>query len=181
MVPDVLIQVDPVPIVKDLQNEMYCFQKRAVYLATGPLYELRIHPTGLDEYNEVIKTDHLPFERLRVVVHNLMVHPVSMAPRGLQLTYVPENERVRMRIPIVFINEEKSPGIRDGGWLNRLLWNIEIFVDAFVPPPRFALMDVGDLHLRKKLFVHDLQFDRKGEGCGTILPGDTPAVIVSKV
>lgn len=179
-IPDILIQVDPKPFTVDFKSGIFCFMKRAKYMAMGPMYELRIEEGGLDEYGNVMSIAHMPFERIRVIPHNIQIHPVRNLPNGFQLTYVPEDERVRIRVPIEFINEEKSPGINSGGWLNRFLWNIEIAVDPFVPPPPFAEVDVGALTFKQRVTIEDLMFARKGEGCDTVLPASTPVATISK-
>lgn len=145
------------------------------------MYDLGVESGGLDEYDQLIDINGIPFERIRVIAKNVQIHYMKHEPVGLELLYAPEDEPIRMRLPIRIMNREKAPGLRDGGWLNQLRRNIEVRVDPFVKPPQDCTLDVGNLGMKQRLCIGDLVFDGKGNGVTSILPYDTPTTIVSKV
>ncbi|CAN8071878.1 unnamed protein product [Agarophyton chilense] len=178
--PDLILQVPKAPLLEDMLAGRFALQKRGKTRFVGPLYELAIEEHAVGEYGKLLDTASLPFERIRVLAHNIRIHPVGEYPLGVSFRYSPENEPVRVRVPMVCINQEKSPGIRDGGWLNRLQKYIDINVAPFTPAPQFVTMDVSGMGMKEKRFVRDLQFEKKGDGCRTVLGDDEPAVVISK-
>lgn len=123
----------------------------------------------------------VPFERIRVVMKNVQIHYLKDEPVSFNLIYAPEDEPVRVRLPIRCINMEKSPGLRDGGWLNELRTNIEVRVDPFVNPPLDCTLDVGSLCMKQRLHIGDILLEGRGNGITPILPDDTVTTMVSKV
>lgn len=168
-------------MLDDYHSHLFCFQTRAKWLLTGPLYELRIEEGAIDEYGDVMDVSHIPFERIRVIAQNIVIHPVKNRPWGFQFTYAPEDTSIRVRIPIYALNEEKAPGIRAGGWLNQLKRNIDVIVEPFVKPPKFSTIDVANLGMGERLTMRDVMFQGKGEGCQTLLPEDTITTKISKI
>lgn len=181
LIPDLLLQIDPKPIVADYFGKRFCLQTHAKWLLTGPLYELRVEEGALDEYGNMMDVSHVPFERVRVIIQNIQIHHLKNVPTGFQLTYAPEDSAVRVRIPIYPINVEKAPGIRSGGWLNELRRNIDVRVEPFAKPPPFSTIDVGELRMRQKLTVADVMFEGKGEGCHVIQEDDVVTTMISRV
>lgn len=175
-----MIQVPAKPFARDFENGLFSHQKLGRVKLCGPTYELRMEEGARGEDGELIDMSWIPFERVRVLLQNIMIHPMDYVPSGFQFTYVPENEPVRVRVPIVCINQEKSPALREGAWLNNLVRFVDIRVPPFVKPPIVCMMDVSGLRMKDKLCVGDLQFEGKDEGCRMVLPDDTPTTMVSK-
>lgn len=175
-----VIQVQKAPFLEDIFAGRYSVQKRGKARFSGPLYELVMDEHTTDEYGKLLDISKLPFDRLRVLAHNIRTHRLTDHPLGVSLRYSPENEPVRIRIPMKCINQEKSPGIREGGWLNRLERYVNINVAPFTRPPNFVTMDVSGMQKRDKKYISDLQFEGKGEGCQTVLDDDVPAIVISK-
>ena len=181
LIPNILIQIPKQPIYLDYKRGRYALQRKDRYKFQGPLYELSIEGGTLDEYGRELDTSFIPFDRIRVMPMNLLVHPISEQPVGMTLRYSPENEAVRVRVPINCINEGKSEGVRDGGWLNRLMWYVDIHVEPFTKAPLEAIMDVSGLKMKERRYIGDLQFENKGNGCKTILGDEVSAVMVSPI
>lgn len=174
-----LLEIPAEPLFKDFRNGAFVLQRRGKTKFSGPLYELRVEAGTTDEYGNIIDVSNIPFERIRVLPHNMEVHPLTESPVSVSLRYAPENEPVRVRVPIRCINEEKCKGLRDGGWLNRLHRSIDINVAPHTVPPLYATLDVADMSMKEKRSISDLSFRGKGQGCRPVLPGDVPAVMIS--
>lgn len=174
--PDVLLRVPLKPIDDDYNAGLYCLQKKGKVKLCGPLYELVIHPDpdGFADHDEI------PDVPVRVRPMGMLVHPLTDKPVGLNFVLRPENEPVRVRVPIRHINEEKSIGLRAGGWLNTVLQAVDINVAPGVRPPLYATQDVAGLKLHGRATVGELEFEGKGEGCRTVVADETVSTIVSK-
>lgn len=110
----------------------------------------------------------------------MMQNQITEAVKTIEFLYCPEDELVRVRVPITYINEEKCPGLREGGWLNRVQQNVDINVAPFTEAPLYATQDVGGMGIKDRKTLGELQFQGKGNGCQTILADDTVATIISK-
>jgi large subunit ribosomal protein L25 len=61
-----------------------------------------------------------------VLAKDVQLHPVTDLPLHVDFQRIDKNSRVHVQVPIHFINEEKSPGVKRGGTLNIIAHNLEI-------------------------------------------------------
>ena len=62
----------------------------------------------------------------RTLPRDVQYHPASDAPLHVDFMRVGGHTRVTVTVPVVFINQELSPGIRRGGILNIVRHGIEL-------------------------------------------------------
>ncbi len=75
----------------------------------------------------------------RVLPRDVQFDPVSDRPLHVDFLRVSAHTRVRVSIPVAFINAEKSPGIKRGGTLNVVHHEIEILCAPDKIPARFEV------------------------------------------
>ncbi len=75
----------------------------------------------------------------RVLPRDVQFHPVSDRPLHVDFLRVSANTRVRVFVPVSFLNAEKSPGIKRGGTLNIVHHEIEIVCAPDKIPARFEV------------------------------------------
>lgn len=75
----------------------------------------------------------------RVLPRDIQFDPVSDRVMHVDFLRVSANTRVRVAIPVVFKNAEKSPGIKRGGTLNIVHHEIEIMCAPDRIPPHFEV------------------------------------------
>ena len=75
-------------------------------------------------------------------------HPVTDRPIHVDFYRVGANSTVHVDVPVVFINEDKSPGIKRGGVLNIVRHEVEMICGAASIPEELTVdlsgYDVGD-------------------------------------
>lgn len=169
---DLRLQVPREPIRRDYQDRLFALQKLGKNKFSGPLYQIRLVGDADEE---------LPFDKIRVLPHNMIIHPITELPVALGFVFHPENEPVRVRVPVEYINEEKCHGLREGGWLNTVQRTIEVGVAPFVKPPLRVCIDLAGMGLRDRKRVGDLTFEGKGNGCRTVASDDDIVTVISKV
>jgi large subunit ribosomal protein L25 len=87
-------------------------------------------------------------ERQPVIARDIQFHPVTDEPIHIDFYRVEENSVITLNVPVHFINDEKSPGIKRGGVLNVVRHDIEIRCKAGNIPSEIVVdlsgYDIGD-------------------------------------
>ena len=78
-------------------------------------------------------------KKVRVLPRDVQYDPLSDRPLHVDFLRVSANTRVRVAIPVSFLNPEKSPGIKRGGTLNVVHHEIEVLCAPDKIPPRFEV------------------------------------------
>ena len=121
--------VDPQPI-NVRYNELYKMVKAGRFLST--LFNLKVEGQ----------------EDVRVICRNVQRHVVKDLPTHLDLMRLRRSSRVNLFIPVEFINEEKSPGLKKGGVLTIVRAEVELKVTASDIPEKLIAdldgLEIGD-------------------------------------
>lgn len=83
-----------------------------------------------------------------VIARQVQVDPVRGLPIHVDLLRVDEKTRIDVEIPVHFVNQEQSPGLKRGGVLNVVRHTIEVYAPATAIPEHFTIdvagLDIGD-------------------------------------
>jgi large subunit ribosomal protein L25 len=101
--------------------------------------------------NSVVMIDH-PGGQARTLPKDVQFHPVSDRPLHVDFLRISEHSKVHVNVPIRFINEEESPGLKKGGVLNTVRHELELVCDAAQIPGEIEVdlagLEIGDsLHI----------------------------------
>lgn len=95
-------------------------------------------------------------EHLQAIVKDIQVHPARRAIVHLDLQRILATEKIRMTIPLHFLNQASARGVKEGGGvIQHLMTEVEI---SCLPKdlPEFLTLDVVDLELNKNLHLSDI-------------------------
>lgn len=95
-------------------------------------------------------------EHLQAIVKGIQVHPARRAIVHLDLQRILATEKIRMTIPLHFLNQASARGVKEGGGvIQHLMTEVEI---SCLPKdlPEFLTLDVVDLELNKNLHLSDI-------------------------
>ena len=96
--------------------------------------------------NSVVMIEGLG-ETIRTLPKDVQFHPVNDRPLHVDFLRIGEHATVHVNVPVVFIDEELSPGIKRGGVLNVVAHELELIVDAAEIPDQIEIslegLDVG--------------------------------------
>lgn len=85
---------------------------------------------------------------VRTIPKDVQFHPVSERPLHADFLRISEHATVRVEVPVHFVDEAQSPGIKRGGVLNIVRHELELICDAASIPEEIAIslagLDVGD-------------------------------------
>lgn len=85
---------------------------------------------------------------IRTQAKDVALHPVTDRPQHVDFLRLGKDAKVDVLVPVVFINEDKSPGLKRGGVLNIVRHELELICDADLIPSEITIdvtgLDVGD-------------------------------------
>ena len=133
----------------------------------------KIHGGG---FMHTIATLELGSEKIRVLPKDYHLHPVNDKPMHVDFLRVSANSRVTVELPVHFINQDASPGIKRGGILNIVRHEIEFTcpVDSI---PDFITVDMAGVDIGHSVHISAVKLP---EGLKPTIDRDfTVATIVS--
>lgn len=87
-------------------------------------------------------------KRQKVIARDIQFHPVSDMPMHVDLFRVTDKTRIDVEVPVHFVNEEASPGLKRGGVLNVVRHAVELNCPAGSIPESIEAdltgLDIGD-------------------------------------
>ncbi len=98
-------------------------------------------------FNSIVEIE-VGGKKLRTLPKDVAFHPVSDLPLHADFLRLSKNATVHVNVPVVFINEELSPGLKRGGVLNIVRHELELVCAADKIPDEIQVdvtgFDVGD-------------------------------------
>ena len=87
-------------------------------------------------------------KQVRTLPKDVAFHPVKDRPIHADFLRISKDAKVTVAVPVVFINEEASPGLKRGGVLNIVRHELELICDSDKMPDDIQIdvtgYDVGD-------------------------------------
>jgi large subunit ribosomal protein L25 len=87
-------------------------------------------------------------KQVRTLPKDVAFHPVKDRPIHADFLRISKDAKVQVAVPVVFINEEASPGLKRGGVLNIVRHELELICDSDKMPDDIQIdvtgYDVGD-------------------------------------
>ena len=84
----------------------------------------------------------------RTLPKDVQFHPVTDRPLHVDFLRIGEHSKVHVNVPVRFVDDEESPGLRKGGVLNVVRHDLELVCDAAEIPDEIVIsvkgLDVGD-------------------------------------
>jgi len=106
---------------------------------------MKLHAGG---FLTTVATIDVNGEKIRVIPRDYALDPVSDQPIHVDFLRVSAGSTLHVQIPVQFINEEKSPGLKRGGVLNVVRHEIEATVSADAIPDHIVIdlsgLEIGD-------------------------------------
>jgi large subunit ribosomal protein L25 len=85
---------------------------------------------------------------VRTLPKDVAFHPVTSRPLHVDFLRLGKDAKVEVHVPVVFVNEEASPGLKKGGVLNIVRHELDLICDADKIPTEIEIdvtgKDVGD-------------------------------------
>ena len=86
----------------------------------------------------------------RTIMRDVQFDPVTDRPIHVDFQRVAPGARIRVRVPVVFLHEDTSPGIKAGGVLNVVRRDVEVMAEIDKVPDHFEI-DLGSAKVGESL------------------------------
>jgi large subunit ribosomal protein L25 len=87
-------------------------------------------------------------DKVRTIPKDVALHPVTDRPTHVDFLRLAKGAKIDVSVPVVFVNEEASPGLKKGGVLNVVRHDLELVCDADKIPSEIEIdvtgKEVGD-------------------------------------
>ncbi|MEA3641686.1 MAG: 50S ribosomal protein L25/general stress protein Ctc [Lamprobacter sp.] len=162
---------------------------RRTGLVPGIVYGANAEPVMISvRHNELERQlDHESFysslldlklgdETTKVVLKDLQRHPAKPFLLHVDFLRVSSDEKLRLTIPIHFLNEGSCPGVKMGGKVSHNITEIEV---SCLPAdlPEFLTLDMSEMNQGDIVHVSELQLPPNVELTHALDP-DTPVVMI---
>lgn len=99
-------------------------------------------------FMNTVGTINLNGEKISVLPRDYQLHPVKDYLLHIDFLRISEKSRVTVEVPVKFINEDESPGLKRGGALNVVRYTIEMECPANSIPDSIVIdltgLEIGD-------------------------------------
>jgi large subunit ribosomal protein L25 len=127
-----------------------------------------------EKFHASILTLDLAGSKQPVLLRAVNMHPFKMQVQHVDFQRISKDRKIHMRVPLHFVNAEKSPGVKEqGGIASHVLNDLDIvcFPDDL---PEHIEVDLGNLTVGHSLHVRDLQLPKGVEL--SLHKGENPVV-----
>jgi len=125
---------------------------RAVCFDRDPL----MHKMENESFFSSVLTISVKGKARQCILKDVQMHPAKRLVLHLDLQRIVADEKIRMSVPIHFLNEEAAPGVKTGGGtVAHVVTDIE--VSCFPADlPEYLEIDIGDLELDQSLSLSQI-------------------------
>ena len=113
-----------------------------------------------ERFHASILTLEVAGAKEQVLLRAVNMHPYKPQVQHVDFQRVLKNKKLHMKVPLHFVNGEKSPGVKDqGGVVSHVLNELDItcFPDDL---PEFIEVDLGNLSVGNSVHVRDLKLPK---------------------
>jgi large subunit ribosomal protein L25 len=91
----------------------------------------------------------------QAILKDVQTHPAKRMVLHLDLQRIVADEKIRMTVPVHFMNEDAAPGVKEGGSISHMMTEVE--VTCFPSDlPEYLELDIGELELDQLRRLSDI-------------------------
>jgi large subunit ribosomal protein L25 len=99
-------------------------------------------------------------KKQEVLVRDIQFHPVTSVPLHIDFVRVDKTHPITVKVPVVYVNEAASPGLKSGGVLNVVSHEIEVSC-ALGDVPDSITIDLTGLNFHDTIHAHEVSLPPK--------------------
>ncbi|MDR2766202.1 MAG: 50S ribosomal protein L25/general stress protein Ctc [Holosporaceae bacterium] len=140
-------------------------------------HQLSSHVAKSTFFSTVFKIEGVSEKGRLFVAKDVQFHPVTERPIHVDFMRVGKGHNITVRVPLTFINEAASPGLKQGGVLNVLVHEIDVVCNPSRIPDHIEV-DLTGFEFHHTVHAHDIQLG-DGVELGTGGKNFTVATVVA--
>lgn len=95
-------------------------------------------------------------EKIRTIPRDVQFEPVRDFIMHVDFLRLGKGAKINVEVPVVFLNDEETPGIRAGGVLNIVRYTVELICPASAIPSEIEV-DIGSLEMGDSVHISDVK------------------------
>jgi len=107
-----------------------------------------VRQLGMGHFMNSIVMIDVDGKQVRTLPKDVAFHPVSDRPVHVDFLRLAKDAKIQVAVPVVFVNEEASPGLKKGGVLNVVRHELELVCESDKIPDEIHIdvtgLEVGD-------------------------------------
>ena len=131
--------------------------------------ELLLHLEHEAFYSHIL-TVNIDGNAQKVVLKDLQRHPAKPFVMHVDLLCVSDTDRIKMHVPLHFINEEGCPGVKAGGKVSHVMTDVEV-ICAAKDLPEYIEVDLSELEVDHSFHLADIKLP-EGASIPSLAQGD---------
>ena len=137
-----------------------------------------LHRLEHEAFYSSILTINVDAESEQVVLKDLQRHPSKSEILHIDLLRIDEKQKITMRVPIHFVNENQCAGVKSGGVVNHIMTELEI---SCLPKdlPEYIEVDLESVQLGEAVHLSDITLPEGAEIYALQHGGDASASVAS--
>ena len=158
-------------ISRDKTGKSYCKQLRNMGKIPAVIYGDKKEPTYITvDYPKIVKelsrtsffstvfSMKLDKKEIKVLPREIQTDPLSDKPIHIDFLRVNNESKINISVPIIFINEEKSPGLKSGGVLNTVRREVDLICKIKNIPEKLEA-DLTNLEVGSVIHMSDIKLE----------------------
>lgn len=97
---------------------------------------------------------------VRTLMRDVQFHPLKDTPLHVDFQRLAPGQLIRVKVPLVFLNEATNPGVKEGGVINAVYRELEVMCDPDQVPEHFEI-DLADFGIGHSFHWDDVK-DKAG-------------------
>ncbi len=102
-----------------------------------------------------VYTVEMAKEKIQVIARDIQYHPVTDLPLHIDFQRVNKDSKIHVLVPVEYINEDKSPGLKVGGMLNVIIHNLEVVCPADAIPSKITV-DLTGININQSIHLESV-------------------------
>ena len=124
---------------------IYGAKREATLLSLDPRDIMKeLHKGGWQSHLYEVAVANGPTERC--LMRDVQFHPVSDQPIHVDFQRLAAGQKIRVKVPVLLLGEDVSPGIKAGGVANLVRRDLEVLADPDNVPERFEI-DISEANI----------------------------------
>ncbi|MDR1982467.1 MAG: 50S ribosomal protein L25/general stress protein Ctc [Holosporaceae bacterium] len=107
-------------------------------------------------FSTVFEVEGIGKKGQKLIAKDVQFHPVTDQPLHVDFMRVGKSSKISVRVPLVFVNELASPGLKLGGVLNVLVHEIDVTCSSDSIPEKIEI-DLTGFEFHHTVHAHDVK------------------------